>query len=110
MVSRCRVIAFFAVLGVAVGAAAADLDSKIRFNIPAEPVSAALSTFADQSGIQVMTATANLTGIESPGVSGVHTARAALEAVLKGTGLVFRAISDRAVTIESSRSAAVSTS
>jgi len=81
-------------------AVAADLDSRYAFAIPSQSVSAALLTFSEQAKIQVMTASADLAGITSPGVSGDHTAREALDALLAGTGLKFRSVTADAVAIE----------
>jgi iron complex outermembrane recepter protein len=79
---------------------AADLDSHHAFAIPSQSVSSALLVFSEQAKIQVMTASADLAGITSLGVSGDHTAREALDALLKGTGLKFRSVSADAVAIE----------
>ncbi len=98
-----RIANFIATLGTAgflSTAAAADLDAKLTFSIPAQTLSAALFSFADQAGIQVMTATADLANVNSRGVTGERTAREALSVILEGTGLKFRVVSDNAVTIE----------
>lgn len=81
-------------------AGAADLDTKYTFSIPSQSLASALLTFSEQAKIQVMTASADLAGVESPGVSGLHTARDALDALLQGTGLKFRSVASDAVAIE----------
>src|SRR5262245_20209776 len=67
-------------------ASAGDLDAHHVFAIPSQPVAAALLIFSEQAKIQVMTASVDLNGVTSPGISGDHTALEALEAILKGTG------------------------
>lgn len=81
-------------------ASAADLDARRSFTIAPQSLSAALLEFSEQAAIQIMTASADLSDRASPGISGEKTAREALEALLQGTGLKYRAVSDDAVAIE----------
>jgi iron complex outermembrane receptor protein len=85
------------------GLLAADLDSTQAFSIPAQPLSAALFAYSEQASIQVMATTADLADITTQGVSGKQTAREALEALLRGTGLKFKVVSAAAVTLEPSK-------
>lgn len=67
-------------------AAAVAADSR-RYDIPAGPLSAALTQFSDQSGLYVAGASALAQGRHSPGLTGTYTPRAALDALLAGTQL-----------------------
>jgi outer membrane receptor protein involved in Fe transport len=106
----CAVLAavgFF--VAVSVTASASDLKTKHTFSIPSQSMAAALLTFSEQAKIQVMTASADLTGLRSPGVSGEHTVSEALQALLEGSGLKFRVISADAVTVEPAEPRATAT-
>ncbi|WP_161965821.1 TonB-dependent receptor domain-containing protein [Steroidobacter cummioxidans] len=97
---RASVFAIGALVGTSITASAAELQTTYTFSIPSQSMSAALLTFAEQAKIQVMTASADLTGLTSPGVSGEHTVSEALQALLQGSGLRFRVISADAVAVE----------
>ena len=88
-------------------ASAADLETRRPFTIPPQSLSAALLKFSEQADIQIMTASVDLVERTSPGASGEKTAREALELLLQGTGLKYRAISEDAVAIESVNAAAI---
>jgi outer membrane receptor protein involved in Fe transport len=97
----CTVLATLSVLlAVSATASASDLKTKYTFSIPSQSMAAALLTFSEQAKIQVMTASADLEGLQSPGVSGDHTVGEALQALLQGSGLKFRVISADAVAVE----------
>src|SRR5688572_8005901 len=83
----------------AVSWAGGKLDSKYAFEIPAQDVSSALLTLSEQANLQVMTASADLADVKSPGVTGERTVREALDALLKGTGLKFQVVAENAVAI-----------
>lgn len=68
---------------------AGDLDRVVEFSIALQPLSSALIEFADQSGIQVVTAGEEVARLQTQGVSGAHSISAALNLLLKGTGLRF---------------------
>lgn len=57
------------------------------FDIPRQPLAAALRRFADQSGMQLAYASADLQGLTSPGVRGSLPATEALSRLLAGTGV-----------------------
>jgi iron complex outermembrane recepter protein len=79
---------------------AADFNARHRFSIPAQPLSAALLTFSAQSGIQIMTASADLRDLTSSAISGEKTTKDALGELLVNTGMRFQVISSNAVAIE----------
>lgn len=86
-------------------ASAADLETRRLFTIQPQSLSAALLKFSEQADIQIMTATHDLVERTSPGATGEKTAREALELLLQGTGLKYRAISEDAVAIEPANAA-----
>jgi iron complex outermembrane receptor protein len=73
-------------------AADAGADPALEFSIPAQSLSSALMQFAEQSSVQVLTASSDLQGYRSAGVSGRLSVEAALEALLRGTGLHYRRV------------------
>lgn len=93
-------ISVFAATSVA--ASASGLKTKYTFSIPSQSMAAALLTFSEQAKVQIMTASADLTDLTSPGVSGEHTVGEALQSLLQGSGLKFRVISADAVAVEPS--------
>lgn len=62
-------------------------DDLRQFAIPTGPLSGALNRFGREAGIMLSFSTQATQGLQSPGVSGVHTAASGLAALLKGTGL-----------------------
>jgi len=60
------------------------------FNIPPQPLAEALISFGRQAGLQVSAESASIQGISSPGVRGTMTRDQALNALLSGTGMVYR--------------------
>ncbi len=79
---------------------AADLGESVRFNIAAQSLDTALLRFSEQAGIQVLATAQDVADKKTTGVRGEYTAEKALLALLKGSGLAYRRISDRAVTID----------
>lgn len=69
------------------------------FAIPAQPLASALDRFADQTGISFAYKTGDLSAIRSPGVTGMLTAREALQQLLAGTGVSFAFTGANTVTI-----------
>lgn len=59
----------------------------IRFDIPARPLSAAIEAYALATGVQVLYDRPPSDAQRSPGVTGLRTREAALDALLAGTGL-----------------------
>ena len=71
-------------------AQAANTARILNFNIPPQPLSSALLQYRQQSGIEVTIDPALIRGIASPGVDGSHTAEAALQRLLTGSGLAYQ--------------------
>jgi iron complex outermembrane receptor protein len=67
------------------------------FAIPPQPLKAALTAFAQQSGLQVSFDSAATVGLRSPGVSGAMVPEAALSRLLLGTGVSYRFSDSRTV-------------
>jgi iron complex outermembrane receptor protein len=74
--------------------------AQTSFNVPAGPLSRALTTFGRQAGLQVTYLTSIGTGKTSPGISGSATREQALARVLQGTGLSYRFTNATTVAIE----------
>lgn len=70
--------------------AVADTTTRIRFRIPAQPLSRALGDFARQAGIRVEVDLAAAGGATSRAVAGSLTSAEALRELLDGTGLAAR--------------------
>ncbi len=85
--------------GAAVTAAAVDLEQRATFSIPAQSLSSALLLFAEQSKIQVLTASGDIGRIESRGAQGQLSLHDALTSLLEGTGLVYQEVGERTITI-----------
>ena len=69
------------------------------FDIPAQPLAAALTAFGRQAGLQVSGDHADLSGITSRAVTGDLTPEAALIRMLQGTGVTFRFTDARTVVL-----------
>ncbi len=81
------------------GIAAADISSLVAFDIRPQPVPAALLKFSAQSGVQITSSGEALEGKSSPGVVGRLIARAALDKLLKGTGLRYDVVDRNTIAI-----------
>ena len=71
-----------------------------QFDIPAQPLAAALGQYMRQSGVQVAYAAALADGATSAPVSGQLAPAAALQQLLRGTGIAARRSGNGAVTLE----------
>ncbi len=80
--------------------AAAARPATARFDIPAQPLAAALRSYMRQSGVQVAYPAALAAGVQSSTVSGELDAHAALLRLLQGSGLVARRVGTGAVSLE----------
>jgi len=69
------------------------------YNIPAQPLSSALTAFGRQSGLQIVVDPASVEGKSSPGVAGTLTADQALTRLMVGTGTPYRFTSANSVTV-----------
>src|SRR5882757_7279590 len=65
------------------------LTEQTNFNIPAQPLGAALKQLADQAGIQILFEEQVVSGLQAPAIRTHETPIQALNALLKGTGLEF---------------------
>src|SRR6185437_11662216 len=92
-------IALSILAGIRPGIAAADLSSVTPFDIPPQPLPSALLAYSSQSGVQITSSAEMLEGKQSPGVVGSFTARAALNELLKGTGLHYDIIDRNTIAI-----------
>lgn len=71
-----------------------------NFDIPAQPLSSALTTFGVQSGLQVSVDAAILSGLRSQGVTGTQPPERALNSLLTGTGMIWRFSGVNTVVVE----------
>ena len=69
------------------------------FSIAAQPLSSALDEYARQTGVSFAYRTADIAGIESPGVNGSYSVVEGLQRLLAGTGVSFRFTGDSAVSL-----------
>ncbi|GAB3128443.1 TonB-dependent receptor [Novispirillum itersonii] len=82
-----------------VPAAAQQAPAARPFDIPAQPLAAAIAAYGRQSGVQVSLRAEDATGRTSAAVSGTLTAEAALTRLLQGTGLTAATATDGTVTL-----------
>ena len=76
-------------------------EARVRtWDIPAGPLSAALTDFAAQSGLYLAGASAGAEGKSSPGLNGRYPTRQALARLLADSGLSYRFVDAGAVTLE----------
>jgi len=73
----------------------------VAYDIPAQPLSQALTQFGRQSGLQVAVDAASVAGKSTSGVSGTMSAQGALQQLLSGTGVTYRFTSPSAVSVVS---------
>ncbi|MBJ7556575.1 TonB-dependent siderophore receptor [Marinomonas spartinae] len=71
------------------------------FDIPGGPLSNALLTFGQQSGLQLIAPSNLTTGLSSTGVKGKYQSDEALRALLSGTSLAFKYINSNTIEIYS---------
>lgn len=79
-----------AVEGGAVHAQTAAVSDARQYDIPAQPLSSALTDFASRAGIQLLYSSDMTANLRSPGVSGRLSVDQALPKLLQGTGLTWR--------------------
>ena len=77
----------------------AQADRTATFDIPAQPLGRALTSFGQQAGLQIAVNPATISDKTSAAVSGAMTAEQALRQLLTGTGVSFRFTSPNAVTV-----------
>src|SRR5687767_477655 len=74
-------------LGLAAILGAAE-PAKIPFDVPADAAEKAIRVFSQQAGLEVLFPTEITRGLRTQSIKGMMPARQALEAMLRGTGLV----------------------
>ncbi len=84
----------------AAAASAAERGAAMRFDIPAQSLDGALNAFAEAAGVQLSYPGALSEGLRSPALSGDYTVDQALDQLLEGTGLGYRFVHDRTLTLE----------
>jgi iron complex outermembrane receptor protein len=89
-------------------AQAAALDEPVEFDIPSQPLEAALLRFSQQAGIQLMTSSDELPSTLSSAISGRQIVSVALEKLLEGTGLTFSVVKDGTIAVRSEGARATS--
>ncbi|MBL0123854.1 MAG: TonB-dependent receptor [Betaproteobacteria bacterium] len=80
---------------------------EIKVDIAAQPLSSALTKFAEQSGIKVQIPAALLAGKNAPRIEGNLSPRQALDKLLSGSGLRYQFVSTDAVKIDAASAANV---
>lgn len=83
------------VLTLATGA----LAQQRRFDVPAQDATQAVPEFARQAGLQIIAPGSQLRGIRTQAVRGDHDVRAALTAMLRGTGLIVASDNGSVITL-----------
>ena len=78
----------------------AQLAQAATYDIPAQPLSSALVTFGQQSGLQVAVDNAIVAGLTSQPISGALTPEEALARMLSGTGITWRMSEPNLVMLE----------
>ncbi len=72
----------------------------LSFNLPAQPLDAALASYGIATGIQVLYGAPVTQGLTSTAVSGSYTREQALARLLSGTGLSYQFTAERSVTLQ----------
>lgn len=73
---------------------------QVDFDIPAQPLTGALTMFGDQADLQVTVDTTILAGRTAAAVSGRMSAEAGLQRLLAGTGIVWRFVDTTTILLE----------
>jgi hypothetical protein len=92
-------IGLFALWLCATAAESTESDARIELRIDAPTMMAALVQFSQQTGLQLLFPTDGATELAAPRVEGHLTPRAALERLLRDTGLTFEFVNDRTVSV-----------
>lgn len=82
------------------GPPTAEASGTIAFDIPAQDLNAALLTFADRAGLQLVYDVGIVRGLRNAALQGRFTARQGLDRLLAGTGLTFRFSGGDTVTLQ----------
>jgi iron complex outermembrane receptor protein len=79
--------------------ATVDLSRLVQFDIPAQPLGAALLQFSEQAQLQVIVESRLAESVSAPPLKGAYTRGNALKLLLSGSGLTFRMVGNAAVAI-----------
>lgn len=85
-IMTCGIVLALMLAGPALMSAFAQ-DGGVPFDIPAQPLPAALDVFAEQAHVQMLYKAEAVSGLQSTAVSGQFTPAQALQNLLQGTGL-----------------------
>lgn len=77
----------------------ADLDAKLQFDIPSQPLGAALTAYSAATRLSLFYESTLTDGLRSPSLHGVFTPQSALHRMLEGTGLATTSFEPGTVTI-----------
>ena len=69
-------------------------------NIPAQPLGAALQAFAQERQLQVVYLSDDVDGLRTAGAAGELTVSEALSRLLQGTGLTYKYLDDKTITVQ----------
>ena len=72
----------------------------IRFDVPPQPLGAALAAFANQAGLELVFTAEQVAGKEAEGLSGTYSPAAGLQRLLAGSGLRYRFVNAETVALE----------
>ena len=78
----------------------ADNGAEYQLTIPSQPLRTALQDFARQSGIDVLVSSRITQSYDAPVLNGRYTPAGALQALLNGTGLIFRQLDDKTIEVQ----------
>jgi iron complex outermembrane recepter protein len=79
-------------------------DTANHYHIPAQPLSSALLQFAEDSKLELIVKADKLRGFNSGGLDGSMTPAQALSQLLQGSGMTYRFVDAKTVTVEQLRS------
>src|SRR5688500_2108725 len=103
--TRRAIISMAGVLLVCQSAiAGVDLSRVIRFDIPAQGLGAALLEFSRQAHVQIIVESRLAESLSTPSLNGEYARGSALERLLHGSGLTFRAVGNAAIAVHAADS------
>jgi iron complex outermembrane receptor protein len=97
---RAAKVSAFAFTIICAVAQADPLSRQVDFNIAAQRLAAAIIQFSEQAHVQVISSGIDVTDQTTPGVVGRYAVADALNALLKGTGLRYKAMNENTVSLQ----------
>ena len=79
---------------------AQSLSQQVEFNIASQRLATAIVQFSEQAHVQIISSGIDVTDQTSPGVIGQRSVADGLSALLKGTGLRYKALNDNTVSLQ----------